>query len=132
MISMKQVKAKFNKYISQYDNQKDPGFNLKVVHTMHVVDSAKYLAEKMNLNDEDKQFAMLIAYLHDIGRFEELKTLKCFDSVKNDHALYASHILFNNNLIRDFIEDSSYDNIIKKAIENHNKNIGLIRKRIKE
>ena len=120
MIDLQRVKKSFKEFINNY-NYQDPGFNLKVVHTMHVVENAKSIAEHMQLSDEDIALAQLIAYLHDIGRFEELKTIKGFDSVRNDHALYASKILFDDNLIRNFILDDLYDNIIKKAIENHNK-----------
>ena len=35
--------------------------------------------------------------------------------------MYGSKILFEEGLIRSFIEDNKYDNIIKKAVENHNK-----------
>lgn len=34
---------------------------------------------------------------------------------------YNTEALFEDNLIRQFIEDSKYDNIIRKAIYNHNK-----------
>lgn len=121
MIDINSVEKAFNNFIDKYDNQEDPGFNLKVVHTKYVVENAKFLAIKMNLSNEDISLAMLIAYLHDIGRFEELRVLKGFESVKNDHALVGSKMLFENNLIREFIEDNSYDEIIRKAIENHNK-----------
>ena len=120
-MNLKQVKKTFNQYINQYDNQSDLGFRLKVVHTMHVVENAKEIAIQMNLDEEDIMLVQLIAYLHDIGRFDELKRLKKFDSVGNDHALVASNILFDHNLIRDFIVETKYDDIIKKAIENHNK-----------
>lgn len=39
----------------------------------------------------------------------------------NDHADYGVKILFEENLIRKFIEDDKYDDIIYKAIFNHNK-----------
>lgn len=38
-----------------------------------------------------------------------------------DHALFSSHLLFDDGLIREFIDDSQYDQIIKVAIEQHNK-----------
>lgn len=121
MINIEKAKKSFNNYISKYNNQTDSSFNLKLVHTMHVVKLAEFISRQMNLSEEDINLAKLIALLHDIGRFEEIKTLNKFDSVRNDHALYASKILFDDNLIRDFVNDDSYDNIIKKAIENHNK-----------
>ena len=57
--------------------------------------------------------------MHDIGRFEELKITKELNSVKFDHAGHGSKMLFEEDMIRKFIEDSQYDNIIKKSIENH-------------
>ena len=64
----------------------------------------------------------LIALLHDIVRFEQIKKFDCFIDNKNiDHAILGNEILFKNNLIRNFIKDTQYDNIISKAILNHNR-----------
>ena len=101
MIDLQKARIAFKKYIDNFDNQNDLGFDLKVIHTMNVVQNAKFISTKMNLSEEDINLAILIAYLHDLGRFEELKTMSTFDSVKNDHALFASKILFEGGLIRD-------------------------------
>ena len=121
MIDLEKTKIAFEKYIDKFDNQADPGFNLKVVHTYYVVENAMMIAKKLGLSSEDIDLAGLIGYLHDIGRFDELKNLKRFDSVGNNHAMFASKLLFENALIRDFIDSSDFDNIIRHAIENHNK-----------
>ena len=121
MIDIDIIDKRFKDYINTYDNQNDLGFDLKVVHTLNVVKNIKTISEMMNLDSEDIKLAMLIAYLHDIGRFDELKNLKRFDSVGNDHAMFASKILFEDGLITKFIDTDKYNNIIKKAIENHNK-----------
>ena len=121
MIDLQKAKIAFREYINSYNNQEDPGFNLKVVHTYHVFENAMMIAKELGLSDEDINLAGLIAILHDIGRFDELKNLKRFDSVGNDHAMFASKILFEEGLINNFIDDEKYNNIIKKAIENHNK-----------
>lgn len=121
MIDINNIRNKFNEYINKYDNREEDSFKLKIVHTMNVVQNAELISKEMNLSEEDINLAILIAYLHDLGRFEELKTMSGFDSVRNNHALFASKILFEGGLIRDFIEDNSYDEIIRKAIENHNK-----------
>ena len=121
MIDIDKARVEFKNYINSYDNQNDPGFNLKVVHTYHVVDNAIMIANLLNLSDEDINLAALIAILHDLGRFDELKNLKRFDSAGNDHAMFASRILFDDGLIVKFTNDENYYNIIKKAIENHNK-----------
>lgn len=121
MIDIQKARIAFKNFINKYENQEDLGFNLKVVHTYHVSKNAKDLAIKLNLSEEDIALAELIGLLHDIGRFEEIKVMNGFNSVKFNHATYASTMLFENNLIREFIEEDKYDNVIKNAIENHNK-----------
>lgn len=121
MVDLQKAKIAFKNYINKYNNQDDPGFNLKIVHTYHVVDNAIMIAEKLNLSEEDINLAGLIGILHDLGRFDELKNMKKFDSVGNDHAMFASKLLFEEGHIKDFIDTDKYNNIIKKAIENHNK-----------
>ena len=121
MIDLNRARIAFKEYLNSFDNQDDPGFILKVVHTYHVVDNAIMISEKLGLSEEDINLAALIGILHDIGRFDELKNLKKFDSIGNDHAMFASKLLFEENLITNFIDTDKYNNIIKKAIENHNK-----------
>ena len=121
MIDIEKARLVFKDFINKYDNQEDFGFNLKVVHTYFVSKNAKELANKLKLSEEDVALAELIGLLHDIGRFEEIKVMNGFDSIKFNHATYASKMLFEDNLIRYFIDDNKYDYIIKNAIENHNK-----------
>ena len=121
MIDIEKAKLSLKKFLDKYDDKNELGFKLKVEHTYHVVDKAKEIATKLNLSDEDVYLAQLIALLHDIGRFEEITYLKQFDSVGFDHASYGVKMLFEENLIKTFIEDDSYDEIIKVAIENHSR-----------
>lgn len=119
MIDILKAKKEFKKFLESYNNQEQIGFDLKVKHTYQVVENAKYLANKLNLNEEDEALAELIALLHDIGRFEELKVTKEFDNSKFDHASYGVKMLFEDGMIRRFVEDEKYDNIIEKAIGSH-------------
>lgn len=121
MIDIGKARIAFKNFLDKYKDQDKLGFELKVVHTYHVVDNAKLIARKLNLSEEDQQLAELIALLHDIGRFEELNYLKSFDSVGFDHASYGVKMLFEENRIRDFIEDNKYDEMIKVAIDNHSR-----------
>lgn len=121
MIDIKKARISFKKFLDKYKDQDKLGFNLKVVHTYHVVDNAKEIATKLNLSDDDIKLAELIAILHDIGRFEELNNLNKFDSVGFDHASYGVKMLFEDKMIRNFIDDDNYDEIIKIAINNHNR-----------
>ena len=49
-------------------------------------------------------------------------TFKEYLQDKNiDHAILENEILFKSNLIRNFVKDTQYDNIISKAILNQNR-----------
>ena len=121
MIDITKTKLAFKIFLDNYEDKSDASFKLKVIHTYHVADNAREIAKKVNLSKEDIELAELIGLLHDIGRFEELKITKELNSVKFDHASHGSKMLFENGMIREFIDDNQYDNIIKKAIENHSR-----------
>lgn len=111
----------FKEYLQAYDLN-DGNIKLKIKHTYEVVKKSEYIAKALDLDEENVELAKLIALLHDIGRFEQVKQTSDFlDTYSFDHADYAVKILFENNLIRKFIDHNKYDEIIKKAIYNHNK-----------
>ena len=121
MIDIKKAKLEFQKFLEKYESEGDLSFKLKVTHTYHVVDCATKIATSLNLSEEDINLAQLIALLHDIGRFEEITVLKSFNSTRFDHAAYGVKMLFEDNLIRNFVSDDSYDEIIKVVIDNHSR-----------
>ncbi len=122
MIDIKLAKEAFKEFLERYKTDEDIlGFELKIVHTYHVVDNARLIAEKLKLSEEDIKLAELIALLHDIGRFEEITYLKQFDNATFNHAEHGVKMLFDEDLIRKFIKDNTYDEIIKVAIANHNR-----------
>ena len=121
MIDLNKAIKAFEEYVSHFDI-KIPTIHLKVVHTYEVIKCSDYLCDKLCLSLEDRQLAALIALLHDIGRFEQWMKYGSFADYKTvDHALFSSQLLFEGGLIREFIEDHQYDDIIKHAIEQHNK-----------
>lgn len=121
MIDFEKAKVAFKEYLQDYDS-KYGKIELKIRHTYGVVKASEYITNKLLLDKEDIELAKLIALLHDIGRFEQIKQCDCFIDNKNiDHAELGNEILFEKNLIRNFIKDNKYDNIISKAILNHNK-----------
>lgn len=121
MIDILKAKEFYKEYINNYDVQ-NPKIALKVAHIYRTAQKAKDLAIKLKLSEEDILLAELIGLLHDIGRFEQVKRYNTFvDKESINHGEFGVKILFEDNLIRNFIEDNSYDEIIKKAIINHNK-----------
>lgn len=122
MIDMNKARKVFKEYIKNY-NPEDEQIKIKIAHIERTAIVAKKLAESLGLNKEDIELAELIGLLHDIGRFEQIKryhTMVDRDSI--NHGEFGVHILFNENLIYDFIDDRQYDSIIKVAILNHNRN----------
>ena len=121
MIDFKHAMNTFKKYLENFDSQYGK-IDLKIRHTYGVVKASEYIANKLNLNNEDIELAKLIALLHDIGRFEQIRQSDSFiDNKDMDHAILGNDILFKDNLIRDFVKDTQYDNTISKAILNHNR-----------
>lgn len=121
MIDIKKAKEEFKNYIQNYD-PKDEKVKLKIAHIERTSAVAKKTAQYLKLDKEDILLAELIGLLHDIGRFEQIKRYHTFvDKISVNHGELGVKVLFEDRLITKFIEDRKYDEIIKKAILNHNK-----------
>ena len=124
MIDIVKAEKAFKEYLKEYDTESEK-VALKVTHTYGVVKASEYLAKQLNLSEEDTNLSRLIALLHDIGRFEQSKANNDVydnaDATLFDHAIYGCKVLFEDNMIRRFIDEEQYDNIIYKAILNHNR-----------
>lgn len=120
-----EAKYKMIEYIKTNFDVSDDKIDHKLEHTFYVINNSEYLAGKLNLNIEETEIAKLIALFHDFGRFYEARDYKSFREDLNnmDHASIGVKVLFDENLIREFITDSKYDVIMRKAIGNHSKYI---------
>lgn len=116
------MKEKFDKYVSNYDLS-NPNIELKYNHSLRVMDLSEKYAQKLGFNEEEIWLASVIGLLHDLGRFEQLRVYHTYDDYHSiDHADYSVEQLFDKQLIRYFIPSTrKYDEIIKQAIQNHNK-----------
>ena len=120
MIDIEKAKHEFDKYVANY-NPDDIQIALKIRHIHRVTDVAKKIAIDLKLGEEDFKLAELIALLHDIGRFEQVALTNTFKDKEMDHAENGVKVLFDEGLIRSFIKEDTYDEIIRKAVRNHNK-----------
>lgn len=121
MIDLEKIDKVFKEYVSNFDLN-DIAIKRKYDHTLRVKNNCQKLALSLNLNEEDTKLLILIGYLHDIGRFLQRKRYHSYiDSKTVDHADLGVNILFKDNLIRNFIDNNGYDNIIYKAVKYHNK-----------
>lgn len=110
----------FKEYVNTF-NIEDENIYLKYEHTLEVVNLIEQIANKLGLNAEQISLAKTIAYLHDIGRFEQVATTNTFQDSVMDHADNGVNLLFNRGLIKKFNIDKKYYQVIEKAIRNHNK-----------
>lgn len=121
LIDIKKTKQEFKRYVENY-NPKDEKIKIKINHIERVAEISKKIAQNLKLSEEEIQLAELIGLLHDIGRFEQIRLYNTFnDKDSINHGEFAVKILFEDGLIRKFIETDKYDKIIKLAIVNHNR-----------
>lgn len=112
------AKKEFEKYLDGYDRNNDK-VRLKIIHTYGVVHDMTEICRRMQLSEEDTELARIIALLHDIGRFEQLKRFDSFEPTTMDHAAYGVQVLFDEGMIRQFIPENTWDDIIRTAIARH-------------
>ena len=118
MINYMSARKIFESYLNSYDRTDDK-VRLKIVHTYGVVGQAANIARRMRLSNEDTELAKLIALLHDLGRFEQLRRFDSFEPDTMDHAAYGVQVLFEEGMIRKFLPESTWDPIIRTAIAKH-------------
>lgn len=115
MIDIVRAKKAFKEYVKKY-NPDDSKVKLKIAHIERTAEVAKKLATELMLEKEDIELAELIGLLHDIGRFEQIRIYHTFvDKISIDHGKLGAKILFEDGLIRNFIEDKKYDTNNKKG-----------------
>lgn len=115
---MKYATKAFEKYLDSFDRT-NPKISLKIVHTYGVVHYTKQICQKMGLSQEDTNLSLLIALLHDIGRFEQVRLFDSFEHTTMSHAHFGVELLKKDQFIRKFIKDDQYDEIIYRAIYHH-------------
>jgi putative nucleotidyltransferase with HDIG domain len=114
------IKEAFDNFVSDYDMTNEM-IDAKYKHTIFVAENSLNIAKSIGLDEEGRFLAYLIGILHDIGRFEQAKKYNSYEDASTvDHADYGYDLL-KEGLIRQFIHENKYDDIILKAVKNHNK-----------
>lgn len=119
MINLQYARDAFDRYLQDFDRENEK-ILLKIIHTENVASCAREIAFRMKLSEEDCQLAELIALLHDIGRFEQIRLFDSFEPTTMDHAGFGVELLFGERqMIRQFAEEDTWDEIIRTAIGRH-------------
>ena len=100
--------------------------DIKINHTMRVVEGVLLLANKMGINIEFNKLLKICALLHDIGRFDQATwnnnfSDSCYKNISGiqNHAQAGYHILFKNNRIEQFNIDKKFYKAIGTVVYNH-------------
>lgn len=118
-IDLQNAINEFIKYTEKY-NLNDKHIKGKQEHSLRVMKISKQIAEGLELSEREIELAMLIGLLHDIARFEQYTKYNTFKDLKSvDHGDFGAEILEKE--LRKYIESNEYDEIIIKAVKNHNK-----------
>ena len=118
-INIQNAQQEFMKYTENYNLQNEH-IKGKQQHSLRVMEISKQIAEGLQLSQEEIRLATLIGLLHDIARFEQYTQYHTFkDMLSVDHGDLGAEILEKD--IRKYIETDRYDDIIIKAVKNHNK-----------
>lgn len=122
MLTREEIIKNFHKYVDGYEQTSRA--LLKRKHIIRVAAHSEEIAISLGLSQEQIDLAYVIGICHDIGRFEQVRIHNTFsDSASGmNHAEESNRVLFEKGLIRQFIDDDKYDEIIRKAVYNHNKN----------
>lgn len=111
----------FEKFIKKY-NISNEKIKRKYIHSYRTAAIAYKIAKSLKLTKEQQEMAYLMGLLHDLGRFEQVIKYDTFNDLQSlDHGDFGTELLFEKGMIRDFIKDKKYDNVLSKAIKYHNK-----------
>jgi len=114
----------FEDYTKKLTKSKDfyisDNLQLKKDHSLRVAKLSAYIAEKLNLDEQECQLAEFIGLMHDLGRFPQFEKYQSFDDLKTeDHAALSVGVLKDADFFRELSE--SEQQIIIQTIEMHNK-----------
>jgi hypothetical protein len=118
-----EIRDAFQKYASSFRRKVDVQYNkhmeLKQFHTARVCEEINGIAKSLGFNSGQRAFVEVIAWLHDIGRFEQFDKYGTFaDAESENHAEIAIRVIENKGFIDEL--DNHAREVIYRTILNHN------------
>lgn len=121
MDRMDRLRRDYRAYVDTYrgsDGKLPDMMQLKLAHTMMVVDAAKRIAAGEGFDSQTALVCEAAALLHDTGRYEQLKLYNTFrDSDSIDHAVFSHDIVKERRWLDDWPEKDA----ILAAVLVHNR-----------
>ena len=121
MIDIEKAKEIFEEYTNEYDLTQ-VNYKRKKEHSLRVAALSKMIANSIG---EDEDLAELIGLFHDISRFEQLKRFNSTSDLKTgfDHGYEGEKLIKEKGWLEKISDDRQIDDIVYKAIRNHNQRI---------
>jgi len=118
---LENFRAWFNNYVAGFygdDEFVNANLKLKEEHSRRTCKEMMYLAEQLNLSDNQRRIAEVIALFHDIGRFEQFVRYRTYNDPKSiNHCLLGLEVLRRKKVLEE-VEERERE-LIEKAIEYH-------------
>ena len=116
---LEKIRVWFGDYVAGfYGNDEFINANLKLKeeHSWRTCEEMLYLAKELNLADDQRRTADVIALLHDIGRFEQFVKYRTYnDSRSVNHCLLGMEVLRRTKVLEQV--DRYERQLIEKAIK---------------
>ncbi len=117
------VKEAFYSYASSFRKESCHLYNehmeVKQKHTIQVCEEINAIGRSLGMDNEQLAFIEVIAWLHDIGRFEQFDSYGTFsDAESENHSEIALRVIENKGLLNDF--NLQTKEVIYRSILNHN------------
>jgi len=111
----------FDDYVAGFygdDETVNANIQLKDDHSHRTCKEMLYLADELDLDENQKLISETIALLHDVGRFEQFVKYRMYSDAKSvDHCLLGLEVLEKNRVLDEV--DLQEKLLIQKAIECH-------------
>jgi putative nucleotidyltransferase with HDIG domain len=111
----------FNNYVAGFygdDEFVNANIKMKEEHTFGTCKEMAHLAEQLNLSENQRRIAEVIALFHDIGRFEQFIRYRTYNDPKStNHCLLGLEVLRQKKVLEKAEKEER--ELIEKAIEYH-------------
>jgi cobalt-precorrin 5A hydrolase/precorrin-3B C17-methyltransferase len=121
---MKTIREWFDSFVKEYlqrspDEDMKENLRLKAEHTLRVVENIERLSNALNLDQEAKRLARIIAFCHDLGRFPQYLRYRTFrDAESENHAILSIEVINKSEVLEGFSEREK--EILFDAVRFHN------------
>jgi hypothetical protein len=114
--------AWFDDYASRFhspNKEIEKNIILKLNHTIRVCDNISRIAGSLHLTHSEVAMAEVLALLHDVGRFEQLKQYGGFNDRIIDHAALGLKVLNSSGVLQSLPKEERH--LIQRVVWLHNK-----------